>query len=98
MLSAANHMSAANLSGTFTLCMLGNFAYFFVVCCFFLYNYRFQKILSGTPSKCQTVWIQIRPNVLSVEPDLGQNCLQRSSANDTSGQRVKILHVIHLLK
>ena len=42
------------------ICMLGNFSRF---CCrlltFFL-NEFFRKILSGTPSECQTVWIQIR--------------------------------------
>ena len=37
---------------------------FFVVCRFFQ-NQFFQKILSGMPSVCQTVWIQIRPDILS---------------------------------
>ena len=32
---------------------------------FFSQNYLLQKILSGTLSKCQTVWIQIRTDVLS---------------------------------
>ena len=31
----------------------------------FFYNQLFQKILSGIPSECQTVWIQIRPDTLS---------------------------------
>ena len=31
----------------------------------FFQNQLFRKILSGTPSECQTVWIQIRPDVLS---------------------------------
>ena len=39
----------------------------------------FRKILSGLPSECQTVWIQLRPN----KPDLGPNCLQRLSADNT---------------
>ena len=47
-----------------TLCTLGNVSCFFVVCCFFR-NQFFQKILSGIPSKCQTDWIQIRPDILS---------------------------------
>ena len=43
-------------------CMLGNFASFFVVCGFFFLNILFHKNLSGIPSECQTVWIQIRPD------------------------------------
>ena len=43
-------------------CMLGNFACFSVVCGIFFQNWHFQKFL---PSKCHTVWIQIRPNILS---------------------------------
>ena len=42
-------------------------------------NYPFQKILSGTLSECQTVWIQTRTD--NVGPDLGPNCLQRLSAD-----------------
>ena len=41
----------------------------------FLINF-FSTNLSGIPSKCQTVWIQIRPDI--VGPDLGPDCLQRS--------------------
>ena len=42
------------------------FAYwvFFVVCWFFL-DQPFWKIISGIQSECQTVWIQIRPDILS---------------------------------
>ena len=29
------------------------------------------------------VWIQIRPEKKNVGPELGQNCLQRLSADDT---------------
>ena len=51
----------------FTLCMLCNFSCFF--CChlqtFFKINV-FKKILSGTLSKCQMVWIQIRIDIMSV--------------------------------
>ena len=32
----------------------------------FFQNYHFQKIISGTLSVCQTVWIQIRTDNLSV--------------------------------
>ena len=47
-----------------TLCLLGNFACFFVVCQYFQ-NHIFRKILSGIPSECQTGWIQIRPDIMS---------------------------------
>ena len=47
------------------LCMLGNFAGFFVVCRFCSKSFFFRKTLSGIPSECQTVWIQIRPDILS---------------------------------
>ena len=36
-----------------------------------------------------SVWIQIRPN-LFVRPDLCLDCLQKLSAGDTSGRRVKM--------
>ena len=62
--------------------MLGNFHAFFVVCWLFL-NKLFRKIISGTLSECQMVWIQIRTG-RSVGPDLGPNCLQRLSAEDKS--------------
>ena len=29
-------------------------------------NQIFRKILSGIPSECQTVWIQMRPDIFSV--------------------------------
>ena len=31
---------------------------------FILFCQLFQKIISGKPSECQTVWIQIRPDIL----------------------------------
>ena len=47
-----------------TICMLGNFQLFCLLQPFFQ-NKLFQKNLSGTLSECQTVWIQIRPDVMS---------------------------------
>ena len=47
-----------------TLCLLGNFACLLSSADFFK-NQLFRKILSGIQSECQTVWIQIRPNILS---------------------------------
>ena len=42
---------------------LGVILYAFVQ--FLLFADFFRKVLSGTPPECQTVWIQIRPNILS---------------------------------
>ena len=39
--------------------------FFFFFFFFFFLNLHFQKGLSGIPSECQTVGIQIRPDVLS---------------------------------
>ena len=48
-----------------------------------IFQYQlFLQIISGIQSEWQTVWIQIRPNIL-VEPDLGPNCLQRLSEQRT---------------
>ena len=79
-----------------TLCMLGNFTCFFVICGFFFFSINFfQKHLSGIPSECQTVWIQIRPDILS-----GLICVQtickgyQQISNVTSrGERVKNLYI-----
>ena len=49
---------------------------------FFKINFL-EKSFSNIPSKCHTVWIQIRP-------DLGLNCLQRLSAKNTFRQRTKM--------
>ena len=59
---------------------------------FFPQNYFFRRILSRKPSECQTVWIQIRTDILlvqNVSPDLGPNSLQNVSAGDTSRQALK---------
>ena len=58
------------VTGTLKLCLLGNFACFFVICCFFQ-NQLFGKIISEIPSECQTGWIQIRLNKM-----LGLICVQ----------------------
>ena len=47
------------------LCMLGIF-HVFVVICWLFSKLTFKKVLSGTLSECQTAWIQIRANILSV--------------------------------
>ena len=50
-----------------TLRLLGNFACLFSSDSwfFFFQNQLFWKRFSGIPSECQTVWIQIRPDILS---------------------------------
>ena len=47
---------------------------------FFKINFV-KKILPRITSECQTAWIQIKPGC-SVWPDLGPNCLERSTADD----------------
>ena len=44
--------------------MLGIFSCFFAICFFFKIN--FSKKISGIPSECQTICIQIRTDVMSV--------------------------------
>ena len=53
---------------------------------FFKINY-FEKYIPGMHLECQTVWIQI-------EPDLDPNCLQRLSSVGTSRQRGKDIQAI----
>ena len=67
--------------------MLGNFSCVLLYTDFFQ-NPLFQKILSGIPSVSNS----LDPDKarLSFEPDLGSNCLQRLSADNTSKQRVKL--------
>ena len=47
---------------------------------FFSKSFFFSEFFSEISVECQAVWIQIMP----VGPDLGPNCLQRFSADDTS--------------
>ena len=53
---------------------------FFKISFFVLVCFVFSKKNSVVSVKCQAVWIQIMP----VGSDLGLNCLQRLSADDTS--------------
>ena len=55
-------ISDISLQILLTLCMLG----IFHVLTFFKINFFFRKILSETPSMNQTVWIQIRTDILLV--------------------------------
>ena len=76
--------------------LLGNFACFFFFFFFFLssdffQNQHFGKILSGIPSECQTVWIQIRPGILSGLIWLQTVCkaYQQTAKVTASKERVK---------
>ena len=52
----------------------------FVICCFFFFfQNQLLKKYPGTPSYCQTVWIQFKAGNF-VGPDLGPNLLQSLSA------------------
>ena len=63
---------------------------------FFFQNQLFRKIISGIPSECQTVWTQIRPDVLSGS-DLGPNCLQKLADNSkpSSAKIQKLRYSLH---
>ena len=51
----------------FCLTIHAIFSYSFLLSAdFFFQNQLFRKILSGIPSECQTVWTQIRPDILLV--------------------------------
>ena len=71
--------------------IVGKITCFYNVCCLlnFFQNQLFRKTLSGIPSECKTIWIQIRPDK-NVGPDLGLKCLKKLSADNTNRQRVKL--------
>ena len=71
-----------------TLCLLGSFSCFFYVCRFFSNSTFLKNSFRSYHQlvKQLTVWIKIR--LTYVRPDLGPNCLQRLSADDTWMQRV----------
>ena len=48
------------------LCMLGNFSWLYSILWWLFFSKLTQKIISGTLSECQTVWIQIRADILWV--------------------------------
>ena len=66
-----------------TLCMLGNFAFFFVVCGFFFFKLTFSK---KSFRNTITVSNNLDPDQARcfVGPDLDPNYLQRLSADDKS--------------
>ena len=84
----------------FKLKLVSYWVIFHAFCCLLiLFKIIFFDTFFQEHHQCQTVWIQIRPmsNSLDpdqaynfVRPDLGPNCLQRLSADDTNRQRVKI--------
>ena len=68
-----------------SICMLGNCSYFYF-CLLTFFKIKFLKINHpGSPSECQTVWIQIKTDILLVFIWV-QNVCKRLLAND------KIIH------
>ena len=80
----ANRNRSVSTQLSVTLCMLGDFACFFLSIFFFKIN--FSKILSGIPS----VSYSLDPDQARhfVGPDLDPNCLQQMTKVTTSSQRV----------
>ena len=74
-----------------TLCMLGNFKKkrFLLIFIKFKINVL-AEIISGTPSECHTVWIQIRPDSLSGLIWVQTVC-KRFSGDNPSRQGVKVI-------
>ena len=80
-----------------TIRLLGNVACFLLYADFF-HNQLLRKNLSGIPSDCQTLWIQIWLDILSGH--MGLNCLDRLSAEDNCLQRINLFFVdglVHLV-
>ena len=74
-----------------TLCMLGKICmlfYLFIVCGFFFFNFFFQNYLSGIPSECQTIWIQIWVQTVC-------KGYQQMTKVATSGERVRYAIIWH---
>ena len=67
-----------------SFCLRGNLSWFCRLLIFFsksgFFLFLFFSFFSVISVDCQAVWIKIKP----VGPDLGLNCLQRLSADDTS--------------
>ena len=77
-----------------TLCMLGNFSCF--SCRLLTFQIlTFQKILSGTVSECQIVWIHIRTDILLVLIWVQTDCkgYQQTTKIAASKERVNLFSV-----
>ena len=66
------------------------FCHQFFFCLFFFLIYFFKKNLSGIPSECQTVWIQIRPDVSSAwsGPKLFAKVISRQQKSPLAGKEL----------
>ena len=66
--------------------------FFFVVCGLFFKLTSLKKNLSGIPSECQTVWIQISPDILLGLIWVQTVCkgYQQMTKVATSGERVRV--------
>ena len=83
-------LPAAGVIDTLTLCMLSNFVFFSRLWIIFFKLTFSKKFLSGIPSECQTVWIQIRSDNLSGLIWVQTVCkgYQQMTKVVTSGERV----------
>ena len=76
-----------NTLNPLTLCPLGNFSCFFVVCWFFSKSTFLKNSFGNTIRVSNSLDPDQAPHF--VGPGLGPNCLQSLSADDTRRQRVK---------
>ena len=80
-----------------TLCMQDNFSCFCGRLLSFVKINFFKKNLSGTLSKCQTVWIQIRTDVPTVLISVQTVCkgYQQTTKVAISKERDKVIPITH---
>ena len=73
--------------------MLGNSAYFFRLPFFFKISFFEKNVSEFLPSTCQTVWILIRPDILSGLIRVQNVCkvYQQTAKVATSRQKVKFV-------
>ena len=84
------------LSSFLTLCLQGNFACFLLSAVFFKIKI-FEKFFQENIIRVSRSGPTFGGPDQNVGPDLGPNCLQRLSADDTSRKRVKV-YSIDILK
>ena len=68
---------------------------FFLSSADFFQNRLFRIVLSGIPSECQIVWIQIRPDILSGL--IWVQTVYKSYQQTTQGDRVKEIEILAII-
>ena len=94
LFAKAGYILAQQDKGWLFVCWVILHAFWSSVDFFFFQNWFFQN-LSGIPSQCQTVWIQIRPDVLIWVLTVCKGYQQMTKVA-TSGERVKLLALANL--